>query len=95
VFDLREVDLFQVVQRQLEEVQPGLAQALLSRGLLAQEGYLSLLRPSDGPEYEPAQFQEARLEHFRLFFVTRVQWPPAEQLQVLLPVRVQLPNRSF
>nr|XP_028708918.1 putative IQ motif and ankyrin repeat domain-containing protein LOC642574 homolog isoform X4 [Macaca mulatta] len=95
VFDLREVDLFPAVQRQLEVVQPGLAQALLSRGLLEQERYLSLLRPTDGPEYSPTQFQEQRLEHFRLFFVTKVQWPPAEQLQVLLPVRVQLPGTGF
>ncbi|KAM7236821.1 hypothetical protein CapIbe_012493 [Capra ibex] len=92
VFDLREVDLFPAVQQQLEAVQPGLAQELLGRGLLEQERYLSLLRPTDGPEYGPNQFQEARLQHFRLFFVTKVRWPPAEQLQVLLPVRVQLPG---
>ncbi|XP_061294150.1 IQ motif and ankyrin repeat domain-containing protein 1 isoform X2 [Bos javanicus] len=92
VFDLREVDLFPAVQQQLEAVQPGLAQELLGRGLLEQERYLSLLRPTDGPEYSPNQFQEARLQHFRLFFVTKVRWPPAEQLQVLLPVRVQLPG---
>ncbi|XP_070320474.1 IQ motif and ankyrin repeat domain-containing protein 1 isoform X4 [Odocoileus virginianus] len=92
VFDLREVDLFPAVQRQLEAVQPGLAQELLGRGLLEQERYLSLLRPTDGPEYGPNQFQEARLQHFRLLFVTKVRWPPAEQLQVLLPVRVQLPG---
>ncbi|KAF6099566.1 IQ motif and ankyrin repeat containing 1 [Phyllostomus discolor] len=92
VFDLREVDLFPVVQQQLEAVQPGLAQELLSRRLLQQDRYLSLLRPEDGPEYGPTQFQEARLEQFRLFFVTKARWPPAEQLQVLLPVRVQLPS---
>ncbi|XP_070238610.1 IQ motif and ankyrin repeat domain-containing protein 1 isoform X12 [Bos mutus] len=92
VFDLHEVDLFPAVQQQLEAVQPGLAQELLGRGLLEQERYLSLLRPTDGPEYSPNQFQEARLQHFRLFFVTKVRWPPAEQLQVLLPVRVQLPG---
>lgn len=90
MFDLREVDLFPSVLQQLDAVQPGLAQALLSRGLLAQEEYLSLLRPTDGPEYDPSQFQEARLENFRLFFVTRVQRPPADQLQFLLPVHVQL-----
>ncbi|XP_069847667.1 IQ motif and ankyrin repeat domain-containing protein 1-like isoform X2 [Dipodomys merriami] len=92
VFDLREMDLFPVVQQQLEAVQPGLAQALLSREWLAQERYLELLRPADGPEYEPSQFQAARLAHFRLFVVTRLQWPPAEQLQLLLPVWVQLPG---
>ncbi|KAM5280698.1 IQ motif and ankyrin repeat domain-containing protein 1 [Ctenodactylus gundi] len=94
VFDLHEVDLLPVVQQQLEVVQPGLAQALLSRRLLEQERYLSLLRPTDGPEYDPAQFQEARLGNFRLFFVTQVRWLPAEQLQVLLPVRVQLPSQG-
>ncbi|KAM7075399.1 IQ motif and ankyrin repeat domain-containing protein 1 isoform 5-T5 [Molossus nigricans] len=92
VFDLREVDLFPVVQQQLEAVQRGLAQELLSRRLLEQDRYLSLLRPTDGPEYGPTQFQEARLGQFRLFFVTKVPWPPAEQLQVLLPVHVQLPR---
>lgn len=90
--DLREVDVFPAVQRQLEAVQPGLARELLSRALLERERYLSLLRPNDGPEYGPAQFQEARLGHFRLLFVTKVRWPPAEQLRVLLPVRVQLPG---
>ncbi|XP_055981393.1 IQ motif and ankyrin repeat domain-containing protein 1 [Sorex fumeus] len=92
VFDLREVDLFPVVQRQLDAVQPGLAQELLDRALLEQDRYLSLLRAGDGPEYSASQFQEARLGHFRLFFVTRLRWPPAEQLQVLLPVRVEPPR---
>lgn len=95
VFDLREVDLFPVVQQQLEAVQPGLAQELLSRRLLQEDRHLSLLRPADWPEYGPTQFQEARLEQFRLFFVTKVRWPPAEQLQVLLPVRVQLPSGGW
>ncbi|KAM9626364.1 IQ motif and ankyrin repeat domain-containing protein 1-like [Trichechus inunguis] len=95
VFDLREVDMFQVVQRQLEEVQAGLAQELLSRALLEEERYRSLLRPADGPEYDPTQFQAARLAHFHLFFVTKVRWPPAEQLRALLPVRVLLPGTSL
>lgn len=80
------------VRQQLEAVQPGLAGALLSRALLQQERYLGLLRPDDGPEYSPAQFQEARLQRFRLLFVTQARWPPAEQLRALLPVRVQLPG---
>ncbi|KAG8515392.1 putative IQ motif and ankyrin repeat domain-containing protein [Galemys pyrenaicus] len=89
VFDLCEADLFPVVQQQLEQVQPGLAQALLSRALLEQDRYRTLLRPADGPEYAPAQFQEARLRCFRLLFITQARWPPAEQLRRLLPVRVQ------
>ncbi|XP_049488758.1 IQ motif and ankyrin repeat domain-containing protein 1 isoform X2 [Panthera uncia] len=92
VFDLCDVDLFPAVRQQLEAVQPGLAQELLGRGLLERERYLSLVRPADGPEYGPAGFQEARLRHFRLLFVTRAQRPSEEQLRVLLPVRVQLPR---
>ncbi|XP_023104518.1 IQ motif and ankyrin repeat domain-containing protein 1 isoform X2 [Felis catus] len=92
VFDLRDVDLFPAVRQQLEAVQPGLVQELLGRGLLERERYLSLVRPTDGPEYGPAGFQEARLRHFRLLFVTRAQRPSEEQLRVLLPVRVQLPR---
>ncbi|XP_022358126.1 putative IQ motif and ankyrin repeat domain-containing protein LOC642574 homolog [Enhydra lutris kenyoni] len=92
VFDLCEVDLFPVVQQQLEAVRPGLAQELLGGGLLEHERYLSLLRPADGPEYSPAQFQPARLGRFRAIFVTKAQWSPTEQLQVLLPVRVLLPG---
>ncbi|XP_049709769.1 IQ motif and ankyrin repeat domain-containing protein 1 [Elephas maximus indicus] len=95
VFDLGAVDMFPVVERQLEEVQAGLAQELLSRALLQEERYLSLLRPADGPEYGPTQFQAARLAHFHLFFVTKAQWPPVEQLQALLPVRVLLPTTSL
>ncbi|XP_032172600.1 putative IQ motif and ankyrin repeat domain-containing protein LOC642574 homolog [Mustela erminea] len=92
VFDLCEADLFPVVQQQLEAVRPGLAQELLGGALLQQERYLSLLRPADGPEYSPSQFQPARLGRFRVIFVTKAQWPPTEQLQVLLPVRVLLPG---
>ncbi|KAM6148269.1 IQ motif and ankyrin repeat domain-containing protein 1 [Rhynchocyon petersi] len=88
VFDLHEADMFQVVQWQLDAVQAGLAQALLDRALLEQKRYLSLVRPTDGPEYGPDQFQEARLRSFRVLFVTKLRCPPAGQLQALLPVRV-------
>lgn len=92
MFDLHEADLVPVVRQQLEAVRPGLAQELLSRALLERERYLSLLQPADGPEYNPLRFQAARLRHFRVVFVTEAPWPPAEQLQVLLPVWVLLPS---
>ncbi|XP_039109956.1 IQ motif and ankyrin repeat domain-containing protein 1 [Hyaena hyaena] len=92
VFDLGELDLLPAVRQQLEAVRPGLAQELLGRGLLEQERFLSLVRPRDGPENGPASFQEARLRHFRLFFVTRAPRPPEESLRVLLPVRVRPPR---
>ncbi|XP_035582977.1 LOW QUALITY PROTEIN: putative IQ motif and ankyrin repeat domain-containing protein LOC642574 homolog [Zalophus californianus] len=61
-------------------------------GLLEQEGYLWLLRPAEEPEYSPSRFQAARLGHFRVVFVTKARWLPAEQLQVLLPMWVLCPR---
>lgn len=71
-------------------MQPGLAQELLGRGLLEQERYLSLLRPSVGLSIAPTSSRSACL--FASSLSPKVRWPPAEQLQVLLPVRVQLPG---
>ncbi|CAD7694037.1 unnamed protein product [Nyctereutes procyonoides] len=84
VFDLHELDLFSVQRQQLEAARPGLAQELRSQGLLERERYLSLLQP----------FWAASLGHFHVFFVTKARRPPAEQLQVLLPMRVLLPGGS-
>ncbi|CAK7289189.1 IQ motif and ankyrin repeat domain-containing protein 1 [Vulpes lagopus] len=89
VFDLHELDLFPVLRQQLGAARPGLAQELEPGAPGA--GALSLLRPADEPEHGPAQFRAARLGHFRIF-VTKARRPPAEQLQVLLPVRVLLPG---
>lgn len=75
VFDLREGNLFPVVQQQLEAVQQGLAQELLSRRLLEQDRYLWLLQPTEGPEYGPTQSQEAHLGQCRRLLVTKVPWP--------------------
>lgn len=56
--------------------------------------YLSLLRPTDGPEYADTEFQAARAEKFKLFVVTKQQRPPAELLRLLLPVQVVLRRSS-
>ncbi|XP_039767670.1 IQ motif and ankyrin repeat domain-containing protein 1 isoform X3 [Ornithorhynchus anatinus] len=92
VLDMHRVDMFGAVKRQLEAVEPGLADALLTKALLEQDRFLSLVRPEDGPEYEPPKFQAALICGFKLFFLTQVWQPPDEQLRALLPLWVLPPG---
>ncbi|XP_078009988.1 IQ motif and ankyrin repeat domain-containing protein 1 isoform X1 [Phascolarctos cinereus] len=95
VFDMREIDMFEVVKRQLDAIQPELAQDLLSKNLLNKDRFLSLLRPGDGPEYNHNQFQISRTMHFKVFFLTKTRRPPDSQLQTLLPIQVLLPKDQY
>nr|XP_056710545.1 IQ motif and ankyrin repeat domain-containing protein 1 [Euleptes europaea] len=79
VFDMMEVNMFDTVKKQLDRLE---------------NRYLSLLRPTDGPEYADTEFQATRAEKFKLFVVTKRQHPPEELLQVLLPIQVVLPRSS-
>uniref|UniRef100_A0A8C6XL29 IQ motif and ankyrin repeat containing 1 n=1 Tax=Naja naja TaxID=35670 RepID=A0A8C6XL29_NAJNA len=90
VFDMMELDMFDTVKKQLERLQTGLTQAVLSKKILESERYRSLLRTTDGPEYAETEFQVSRMEKFRLFVVTKRHHPPEELLQAFLPVQVLL-----
>ncbi|KAF7237161.1 hypothetical protein EYD10_16112 [Varanus komodoensis] len=94
VFDMMEVDMFDTVKKQLDRLEPGLAEAVLSRKITEHERYRSLLRPTDGPEYAESEFQAARLEKFKLFVITKCQHPAEEMLQALLPLQVVLSKGS-
>ncbi|XP_032078257.1 putative IQ motif and ankyrin repeat domain-containing protein LOC642574 homolog [Thamnophis elegans] len=94
VFDMMELDMFDTVKKQLERLETGLTQALLSKKILESERYHSLLRPTDGPEYAETEFQVARMEKFRLFVLTKRHHPPEELLQAFLPVQVLLSGKA-
>ncbi|KAJ6661477.1 hypothetical protein lerEdw1_014386 [Lerista edwardsae] len=94
VFDMMEVNMFDSIRKQLDRLEGGLAEALLSKKLLEQERYRSLLRSTDGPEYAATEFQAARTEKFKLFLVTKQHHPPDELLKRLLPIQVVLAKGS-
>uniref|UniRef100_A0ABM5GDA6 IQ motif and ankyrin repeat domain-containing protein 1 isoform X8 n=1 Tax=Pogona vitticeps TaxID=103695 RepID=A0ABM5GDA6_9SAUR len=94
VFDMMEINMFDTVKKQLERIETGLVEAVLSKKILEHERYLSLVRPTDGPEYAETEFQAARTEKFKLFVVTKCAHPPEELLQRLLPVQVVLTKSS-
>ncbi|XP_007488743.2 IQ motif and ankyrin repeat domain-containing protein 1 [Monodelphis domestica] len=95
VFDMREIDMFETVKKELNYIQRNLAEDLLSKKLLENDRFLALLRPEDGPEYDRTQFQISRIIHFKLFFLTKARIPPESQLQALLPIQVLLPRERF
>ncbi|XP_044540696.1 IQ motif and ankyrin repeat domain-containing protein 1 [Gracilinanus agilis] len=95
VFDMREIDMFETVKKELNYIQRNLAEDLLSKKLLENDRFLALLRPEDGPEYDRTQFQISRIIHFKLFFLTKARIPPESQLEALLPIQVLLPRERF
>ncbi|XP_069477984.1 IQ motif and ankyrin repeat domain-containing protein 1 isoform X2 [Ambystoma mexicanum] len=88
VFDMMEVDMFNALKRQLDDIQAGLAEDLLSKKILQNERYLSLVKPTDGLEYSRTHFQTGRTENFKLFIITKLHQPPDALLTQLLPIEV-------
>ncbi|XP_074980924.1 IQ motif and ankyrin repeat domain-containing protein 1 isoform X3 [Caretta caretta] len=95
VFDMMEVNMFDAVKRQLERIESGLAEAILSKQILQNERYLSLVRATDGPEYSQTEFQATRIGNFKLFVVIKRHQPPEELLQSLLPIWIILAKCSL
>nr|XP_025043342.1 putative IQ motif and ankyrin repeat domain-containing protein LOC642574 homolog isoform X2 [Pelodiscus sinensis] len=94
VFDMMEVNMFDAVKRQLEGIETGLAEAILSKKILQNERYLSLIRATDGSEYAQTEFQATRIGNFKFFFVIKRHQPPEDLLQILLPIQVILSKCS-
>ncbi|XP_029448139.1 putative IQ motif and ankyrin repeat domain-containing protein LOC642574 homolog isoform X3 [Rhinatrema bivittatum] len=94
VLDMMEVNMFESVKRQLEQIKAGLMDELLDKSILQNERFLTLLRPTDGPDYSHTQFQASRTESFKLFFITKLQQPPDALLSLLCPIEVLLSSRS-
>ncbi|XP_067323289.1 IQ motif and ankyrin repeat domain-containing protein 1 isoform X2 [Anolis sagrei] len=90
VLDMMEVNMFDTVTKQLERLESGLTDVVFSRKILENERYLSLRRPTDGPEYDETEFQAGRTKRFKLFLVTKQRQPAPELLQRFLPIEVLL-----
>nr|XP_033788999.1 putative IQ motif and ankyrin repeat domain-containing protein LOC642574 homolog [Geotrypetes seraphini] len=90
VFDMMEVNMFETVKSQLEQIKAGLMDELLNKSILQNDRFLTLLRSTDGPEYSHTQFQTGRMENFKMFFVTKQYPPPELLLSLLCPIEVLL-----
>ncbi|XP_055757847.1 IQ motif and ankyrin repeat domain-containing protein 1-like isoform X2 [Salvelinus fontinalis] len=95
VINMMEVDLFESVQNQLDQVNPGLSEQLMNKELLQEERYLSLVRSTDGPQYARTEFMLDRIEKFSLVLVTKQRHPPDALLTAFYPIHVMLPEAKI
>uniref|UniRef100_UPI00398E6958 IQ motif and ankyrin repeat domain-containing protein 1-like n=1 Tax=Pristiophorus japonicus TaxID=55135 RepID=UPI00398E6958 len=90
VIDMMEVNMFEVVSRVFDQIEAGLMVKLLNKELLQNSGFLSLIRPGDGPEYSRNEFSSARTEKFQLVFITKLQNIPKELLSTFYPIQITI-----
>ncbi|KAM6956268.1 LOW QUALITY PROTEIN: IQ motif and ankyrin repeat domain-containing protein 1-like [Aplochiton taeniatus] len=93
--NMMEVDLFETVENQLEQVKPGLSGQLMKKELLLEERYLDLVRSSDGPQYSRTEFIIDRIDKFSLIMVTKQRHPSENLLTTFYPIEVVLPEAKL
>ncbi|XP_022089663.1 putative IQ motif and ankyrin repeat domain-containing protein [Acanthaster planci] len=75
VLDLEDSDLFDVCVTKFDEVQKGLMDDILSKEIMKNEKYLSLVKDTDGPEFKADCFL-SEVNNF-LFVITTKIAPPS------------------
>lgn len=90
IIDISEFDLWHQLPQLLDQVHPGLFQAILSKDILKEEVYKLLIKDSDGEVYGINNFQEDRLGAFKFILVTASKFMNKEAIDKLYTFRVQL-----
>ena len=86
-----DVDLWEPLFTAFDAVEKGLMPRLLDKSLLKECAYESLIRKEDGEDYEPGNFQEARIAaSFNFIWLVGVRSPREEMLEKLHPLRVKV-----
>jgi len=88
VIDMMDADLFNVVTENINKIQPNLMQDLMSRKLLQDENYMSLVKSSDDKMYQSNDFMHQFSANFMFILVTKMASPPPHITGNMLPVRV-------
>jgi hypothetical protein len=76
VLDLLDVESWDIAVQRFEDVQKGLMESLISKKLLQNEAYLSLVRKEDGDDYKPERFLSGRMHNFKFIVLTQLFAPP-------------------
>ena len=95
VVDMMAVDMLESVRMKFDVVQEGLLNAILTKEILKDDKFLSLVKPEDGEQYSKTAFLGARIENFKFIILTQL-WNPSEDLiSQTHPLRVIIPSKSF
>jgi len=93
VVDLLDVDMFDEVSKCFDAIEPGLMRKVLSKEIITKDGYLSLIRPQDGEEYQANNYQADRLAAFKFVFLTCARRPSDQLLEACYTIRVKPPTK--
>ncbi|XP_002731762.2 IQ motif and ankyrin repeat domain-containing protein 1-like [Saccoglossus kowalevskii] len=88
VLDMMEVDMFETVAMRMDEIHKGLMELIMNKEIMKNEKYLVLTRESDGDEYSKNKFNQARVDNFRFFIITKLKYPPNDLIEKTYPITV-------
>ncbi|CAB3998861.1 IQ motif and ankyrin repeat domain-containing [Paramuricea clavata] len=95
VLDMMAVDMFESVRMKFDIVQEGLLSTIMTKEILKDDRFLSLVKPEDGEQYSKTAFLGARIENFKFIILTQL-WNSSEDLiNQTYPLRVMIPSKSF
>lgn len=88
--DMMDVDMMEAVVSSFDQVQKGLYESIMSRELLKNENYMSLVDvKEDGPEYHHSNFQDDRVKDFVFVLITYSRRPADELMERFYCIHVK------
>eukprot|EP00118_Oscarella_pearsei_P010653 m.66547 g.66547 ORF g.66547 m.66547 type:complete len:641 (+) comp35393_c0_seq2:388-2310(+) len=92
VLDLREVDMWESASQKFDAVQKDLLKSIMTKEILKEAKYLSLVKKEDREEYGKNSFNESRISNFKFVIITRMWRPPEALIQQTYPIRIHIPE---
>jgi len=85
---MMDVDGWSSVEEQFAAIESTLLDDVLSKEIVRNGRYESLIMEEDGDAYKPVHFVPSRMEFFCLYVVTTLRYPDPELCERLLPIEV-------
>uniref|UniRef100_A0A2C9KSV2 Uncharacterized protein n=1 Tax=Biomphalaria glabrata TaxID=6526 RepID=A0A2C9KSV2_BIOGL len=91
VLDMMEVDMFETCVDIFDKVMKGLMNSILDKTIVNEDKYKTLIKSTDGPEYELTKFNEIRTSKFMFILLTKNPTPSEKLMQLMYLIRVVVP----
>ncbi|XP_019613417.1 PREDICTED: putative IQ motif and ankyrin repeat domain-containing protein [Branchiostoma belcheri] len=91
VLDMMDTNMFHAAADKFDVVQKGLLESVMTKDILVDQKYVSLVKDSDPDEYtdQSSAFRHGMVDGFRFFLITNMASPPLELMQRTYVIRVQ------
>ena len=91
VLDLMQYDreLLQAFRVVCQQIDPDFFDMVCSKKLTLNENYMKFVRlQTDGNEYEAHNFNQTRLDNFKVIFITSNSYPSKELVSITMPIKI-------